>query len=63
MRLQAQKEMKQLIERFPILEVKESFNDYRNSYEGEDKKERSDYRVWAQSLGWSSRKISNRLIL
>ena len=32
-------------------------------YKGEDKKERSDYKVWAQSLGWSSRKVSNKLIL
>ncbi|MEW5952876.1 MAG: hypothetical protein AB1815_03850 [Bacillota bacterium] len=32
-------------------------------YEGEDKEERSNYKVWAQSLGWSKRKISNKLIL
>ena len=32
-------------------------------YEGEDKEERSDYKVWAQGLGWSKRKISNKLIL
>ena len=32
-------------------------------YEGEDKEERSKNRVWAQSLGWSERKISNKLIL
>ncbi|OGO80654.1 MAG: hypothetical protein A2Y21_08930 [Clostridiales bacterium GWC2_40_7] len=32
-------------------------------YEGEDKEERSNHRVWAQSLGWSERKISNKLIL
>ena len=32
-------------------------------YEGEDKEERSNYKTWAQSLGWSNRKISNKLIL
>ena len=32
-------------------------------YEGEDKKERSNYKTWAQSLGWSERKISNKMIL
>jgi len=32
-------------------------------YEGEDKEERSNYKAWAQSLGWSERKISNKLIL
>ena len=32
-------------------------------YEGEDKEERSDYKAWAQSLGWSTRKVSNKLIL
>jgi hypothetical protein len=32
-------------------------------YEGEDKEERSNYKAWAQSLGWSKRKISNKLIL
>jgi len=32
-------------------------------YEGEDKEERSNTKVWAQSLGWSKRKISNKLIL
>ncbi|MHB8075673.1 IS1096 element passenger TnpR family protein [Desulfosporosinus fructosivorans] len=32
-------------------------------YEGEDKEERSNYKAWAQSLGWSQRKISNKLIL
>lgn len=32
-------------------------------YEGEDKKERSNSRTWAQSLGWSERKISNKLML
>jgi len=32
-------------------------------YEGEDKEERSNFKVWAQSLGWSQRKISNKLIL
>lgn len=35
----------------------------REIYEGEDKEERGDYKTWAQSLGWSSRKISNKLIL
>ena len=32
-------------------------------YESEDKEERSNHRAWAQSLGWSERKISNKLIL
>ena len=32
-------------------------------YEGEDKEERNNSKVWAQSLGWSERKISNKLIL
>jgi|GEM_PF-4823818 len=32
-------------------------------YESEDEEERSNSRVWAQSLGWSERKISNKLIL
>ena len=32
-------------------------------YEGEDKEERSNYKAWAQSLGWSKRKISNKLTL
>jgi len=32
-------------------------------YKGEDKEERSNYKAWAQSLGWSERKISNKLIL
>jgi len=32
-------------------------------YEGEDKEERSNYKAWAQSLGWSERKISNKLTL
>lgn len=32
-------------------------------YEGEDKEERSNIKAWAQSLGWSERKISNKLIL
>ena len=31
-------------------------------YEGEDKEEVRNYKAWAQSLGWSSRKISNKLI-
>jgi hypothetical protein len=32
-------------------------------YEGEDKEERNNYKAWAQSLGWSERKISNKLTL
>lgn len=32
-------------------------------YEGEDKEERSNYKAWAQSLGWNKRKISNKLTL
>lgn len=32
-------------------------------YEGEDKEERSNYKAWAQSLGWSKRRILNKLIL
>ncbi len=35
----------------------------REIYEGEDKEEGRNYKTWAQSLGWSSRKISNKLIL
>ena len=35
----------------------------REIHEGEDKEERDGYKTWAQSLGWSSRKISNKLIL
>ena len=32
-------------------------------YEGEDKEERRNNMIWAQGLGWSCRKISNKLIL
>jgi len=32
-------------------------------YEGEDEEERRNSRAWAQSLGWSERKISNKLVL
>ncbi len=28
-------------------------------YEGDDKEERADYRAWAKSLGWSTRKTAN----
>ncbi|ACV63020.1 hypothetical protein Dtox_2202 [Desulfofarcimen acetoxidans DSM 771] len=35
----------------------------RDIYEGEDKEERNNSKAWAQSLGWSKRKISNKLIL
>ena len=31
--------------------------------EGEDKEERRNYKAWAESLGWSKRKISNKSIL
>ena len=32
-------------------------------YESKDKEERSSYKEWARSLGWSNRKISNKLVL
>jgi len=32
-------------------------------YENEDKQEASEYRAWAQSLGWNARKVSNKLML
>jgi hypothetical protein len=32
-------------------------------YEGEDKEKGRNYKAWANSLGWSERKISNKLIL
>ena len=32
-------------------------------YESEDKEERAQYRAWAQGLGWSSKKISNKMII
>lgn len=32
-------------------------------YEGEDKEESADARAWARSLGWSSRKVSNKMML
>jgi hypothetical protein len=32
-------------------------------YEGEDESERDHAKTWAQSLGWSERKISNKLVL
>ena len=32
-------------------------------YESGDKEERVDYRAWAQNLGWSSRKVSNKSML
>lgn len=38
-------------------------NFLREIYEGEDKDERNRYKAWAQSLGWSSRKISYKSIL
>lgn len=35
----------------------------RNVYEGENKEEGRNLKAWAQSLGWSKRKISNKRIL
>lgn len=32
-------------------------------YEGEDKEEASSARAWAKSLGWSSTKISNKMMI
>jgi len=32
-------------------------------YEGEDKEESANARAWAKSLGWSDRKVSNKMIL
>jgi hypothetical protein len=32
-------------------------------YESKDKEERAGHHEWAQSLGWSTRKVSNKLIL
>ncbi len=32
-------------------------------YEGKDKEERDSYLEWAKSLGWSKRKVSNKLVL
>ena len=32
-------------------------------YESEDKEERTESRAWAQSLGWSTRKVANKLVL
>lgn len=32
-------------------------------YESEDKEEKTDHRAWAQGLGWSTRKVSNKMIL
>ncbi len=32
-------------------------------YEGEDKEESANARAWAQSLGWSARKVSNKMML
>ncbi len=32
-------------------------------YESDDREEQSESRSWAQSLGWSTRKISNKMIL
>lgn len=32
-------------------------------YEGDDKEERDSYMEWAKSLGWSKRKVSNKLVL
>ena len=32
-------------------------------YEGEDKEEASSARAWAKSLGWSTRKVSNKIML
>jgi hypothetical protein len=32
-------------------------------YECDDKEERDSYLEWAKSLGWSKRKVSNKLVL
>ncbi|MGI6626755.1 MAG: IS1096 element passenger TnpR family protein [Bacillota bacterium] len=32
-------------------------------YEGEDKEESSSLRAWARSLGWSARKVANKMML
>lgn len=32
-------------------------------YESEGKEEKAEYRSWAQNLGWSTRKVSNKIIL
>ncbi|MGY0372315.1 IS1096 element passenger TnpR family protein [Clostridium sp. JNZ J1-5] len=32
-------------------------------YEGEDKEERASTRAWAQSFGWNTRKVSNKMML
>lgn len=32
-------------------------------YEGEDKGESAGARAWAKSLGWSARKVSNKMML
>lgn len=32
-------------------------------YEGEDKEEKASIRAWAQGLGWSTRKVSNKMML
>ena len=32
-------------------------------YESEDREERAEYHAWAQSLGWSARKVSSKRIL
>jgi hypothetical protein len=31
-------------------------------YEGEDKEESANARAWAKSLGWSDRKVSNKMM-
>ncbi|WP_246451806.1 plasmid pRiA4b ORF-3 family protein [Alkalicella caledoniensis] len=32
-------------------------------YEGEDKEEKANARAWAQSLGWSAKKMSNKMMI
>lgn len=40
------------------------FADFLNNiYENEDKEESAEYMRWAKSLGWSDRKVSNKLML
>lgn len=34
-----------------------------NIYESDSKEEQAEYRAWAQSLGWSTRKVSNKMTL
>lgn len=35
----------------------------KEAYDGDHEEEQNNIKAWAQSLGWSERKISNRLVL